>query len=460
MPTENRSSNTEMVSVPRELVARIARAGCWPNDAEELRALLAQSVEQRHGEPVDLKCWSCKAEFTLKERSDCDGCCWKCGVEIDLDSYVETFAKLAETAADQVVKLLAQLRDANDTLAEQHQSEPVALPSRNKVQQFEKLTRFEREVYAAGRAVGRNDCLDEIAKLGQLYTHPAPAVQKDGAKVHIEVRECEGCNHIGIDDAHSALAACHECDWSGPEPVEDKCPACDRENVIAAACPDCGSRYVLATSKTIEVPTDAGKVERLRALVKSYEEIAESHADACAEALTRLAERDALLRELDDAWNSHDGKDRFGKLMQKVEALSASAEPSAMAARIKSAACAVCASHPCACAELGAPEVFVCQVDETCGEGGFKVAHLGTNEDGERLSAEDSARAAEYAKRLFQKLTGSPVERDERAEFEKSFPNLDHTLCSHPDWQDQYESVKAGDMWNGWQARAALERKP
>lgn len=33
----------------------------------------------------ELKCWSCKAVFTLSEHADCDGCCWKCGVEIDLD---------------------------------------------------------------------------------------------------------------------------------------------------------------------------------------------------------------------------------------------------------------------------------------------------------------------------------------------------------------------------------------
>ena len=37
----------------------------------------------------------------------------------------------------------------------------------------------------------------------------------------------------------------------------------------------------------------------------------------------QLADRDALLRELDDAWNAHDGKERFGKLMGKVEALAA-----------------------------------------------------------------------------------------------------------------------------------------
>lgn len=33
----------------------------------------------------ELKCWSCKAPFKLSDHADCDGCCWKCGVEIDLD---------------------------------------------------------------------------------------------------------------------------------------------------------------------------------------------------------------------------------------------------------------------------------------------------------------------------------------------------------------------------------------
>ena len=79
----------------------------------------------------------------------------------------------------------------------------------------------------------------------------APAPKQ---RIYVEVRECEGCNHIGIDDAHKTLGACHECDWSGPEPVEDKCPGCGRENVMAAACPDCGSRYVLAASKEFEIP--------------------------------------------------------------------------------------------------------------------------------------------------------------------------------------------------------------
>lgn len=55
MPTENRSSNTEMVSVPRELTESIVRmlqgSGGWKT-AEQLSAILAQPAEQHQGEPV------------------------------------------------------------------------------------------------------------------------------------------------------------------------------------------------------------------------------------------------------------------------------------------------------------------------------------------------------------------------------------------------------------------------
>ncbi|WP_448693523.1 hypothetical protein [Pseudomonas rhizophila] len=51
----------------------------------ELRAALADPVPPAG---VALQCWNCNADFTLAERADCDGCCWKCGNEIDLDDYV------------------------------------------------------------------------------------------------------------------------------------------------------------------------------------------------------------------------------------------------------------------------------------------------------------------------------------------------------------------------------------
>lgn len=60
MPTENRSSNTEMVSVPRALIERLEQfgEGSTPGrtvrkDAlEQLYALLAQSATQPHPEPI------------------------------------------------------------------------------------------------------------------------------------------------------------------------------------------------------------------------------------------------------------------------------------------------------------------------------------------------------------------------------------------------------------------------
>jgi hypothetical protein len=50
--------------------------------------------------------------------------------------------------------------------AEQHQGEPVALPAR--------VQRGGND-HCDGLAVGWNACLDEIAKLGPLYTHADPA---------------------------------------------------------------------------------------------------------------------------------------------------------------------------------------------------------------------------------------------------------------------------------------------
>lgn len=82
---------------------------------------------------------------------------------------------------------------------------------------------------------------------------------------------------------------------------------------------------------------DPGEVERLRIELSAVKFNLDKTdkgllaADAEVRRLRdQLAERDALLRDLDDAWNSHDGKDRFYKLMAKIEALSASAEPSAL----------------------------------------------------------------------------------------------------------------------------------
>lgn len=90
-----------------------------------------------------------------------------------------------------------------------------------------------------------------------------------------------------------------------------------------------------------------------------------------------------------------------------------------------------------------------------------EVSESGFMVDGQIMPSNE---ALELQDRVESALSASaepiaPAEIDERAEFERRFPNYDHTLCSHEDWKDQYEDPKLGDMWNGWQARATLERK-
>lgn len=59
MPTENRSSNTEMVSVPRETLrqfieysASVCKSAAWVKDKAALLAALDQPAPQPHPEPI------------------------------------------------------------------------------------------------------------------------------------------------------------------------------------------------------------------------------------------------------------------------------------------------------------------------------------------------------------------------------------------------------------------------
>lgn len=90
----------------------------------------------------------------------------------------------------------------------------------------------------------RADCDAALARVAEL----------ERGKVYVEARQCDECQHGGINDSATGVAACHECDWTGPEPEEDRCPGCQRENCMAAACPQCGARYVLVASEEIAAP--------------------------------------------------------------------------------------------------------------------------------------------------------------------------------------------------------------
>lgn len=100
---------------------------------------------------------------------------------------------------------------------------------------------------------------DENAK--RLDAALARVAELEKGTVYVEARQCDECQHVGINDSADGLAACHDCDWTGPEPDEDKCPDCQRENCMAAACPQCGARYVLVASEEIAAPVAQAQPE-------------------------------------------------------------------------------------------------------------------------------------------------------------------------------------------------------
>lgn len=108
----------------------------------------------------------------------------------------------------------------------------------------------------------------------------------------------------------------------------------DIKDIRLGKCYENGTRYLWPREdyidwKPLYTHADPGEVERLRGIIRMHEKTVREQTDHLAYMRAQLAERDALLHSLDCAWNSHDGKERFGKLMRKVETLAASAEPCA-----------------------------------------------------------------------------------------------------------------------------------
>ncbi|MDI3895645.1 hypothetical protein QK382_28685 [Pseudomonas aeruginosa] len=101
-----------------------------------------------------------------------------------------------------------------------------------------------------------SDCPSEVIVhlINERDDAQTRVAELERGKVYVEARLCDECQHGGINDSATGVAACHECDWAGPEPEEDKCPGCQRENCMAAACPQCGARYVLVASEEIAAP--------------------------------------------------------------------------------------------------------------------------------------------------------------------------------------------------------------
>lgn len=89
-------------------------------EIDTLRAQLAgQGGPQGRSEPGKLTCGRCQEEFTLKQRTDCDGCCWKCGAELNLEDYLEELLGEVEQQRENHRKHAARLIDERGQLRAQ-----------------------------------------------------------------------------------------------------------------------------------------------------------------------------------------------------------------------------------------------------------------------------------------------------------------------------------------------------
>lgn len=153
MPTENRSSTIEqhdhiegiidMVSVPRSLAERIKKTCMFTlleADYEELRMALGKAAPQPHPDPI---AWMVGTAF------------WWTKEEAERDAAA---TGLPIVGLGPMIGIVP---------TEQHQGEPVALPER-------KGTHLRYDTLMPTFSKGWNACLDEIAKLGPLYTRADP----------------------------------------------------------------------------------------------------------------------------------------------------------------------------------------------------------------------------------------------------------------------------------------------
>lgn len=143
MPKENRSSNTEMVSVPRE----------WLNSV----ALLQMPLDELQEQAVQHLCEPCDEHAP---QSHPNPIAWMVGT-----AFWWTKEEAERDAAETGLPIVGLGPMAGAVLAGQHQGEPVTLPARKDPTQGWAVPG------GVAKADGWNAFLDEIAKLGPLYTH-------------------------------------------------------------------------------------------------------------------------------------------------------------------------------------------------------------------------------------------------------------------------------------------------
>ncbi|WP_124078763.1 hypothetical protein [Pseudomonas aeruginosa] len=275
--TQHRFSTTEQT-------CRHDFAGVWWNDNGETKTgrecrhcgffvadVTKAQAEQAEAERPEVVAW----RYGFSGGIVSDKACldeWKSGGEYQ---SLMTVAQ-HERIVGELRAVIAQLRQHKNDYMDSGQETYRALQNEIREREAE-IARLDGLV--SGRTAERDAALAEVNRLREskgdpsgsfdmcmrmMYERDENAKRLDAAlarvaelergKVYVEARQCDECQHGGINDSATGVAACHECDWTGPEPEEDRCPGCQRENCMAAACPQCGARYVLVASEEIAAP--------------------------------------------------------------------------------------------------------------------------------------------------------------------------------------------------------------
>ncbi|WEA18670.1 hypothetical protein [Pseudomonas juntendi] len=403
MPTENRSSNTEMVSVPREAVVQAAELLQEYNKcsiARDLRAILAQPAVQHQGEPVALP--------ARKDPTEA----WAIPVGVHK-------AEGWNACLDEIAKL-------GPLYSRPVQDEPVAWRGLNDL--GEVVTEWidgvppESIVDLCGNPAS-------FAKIEQAYSHADPGeaerLRKEVAELEQLRRDDLGRHLITEVKTESQLAECEamaamiaEREWAehaGTGPVSSKVEAAFTQlhNDLHEASDKLAERDALLRDKS-------GDLIRMAAHLIS----------APLLALQELQDEDKKMTRarVDHAVDVADArlKDAAYELRRIADALSASAEPSA--------------------------PVDLCRICK--GYGKYQDGDSGTDEDGRcpnivECECDDSERIPQYR-------ASAPVEIDEQAQF-MAWANKEYEVA--PDEELNLKNPSVRDNKIGWLARAALERK-
>ncbi|HHO8040564.1 TPA: hypothetical protein ACRXVT_002524 [Pseudomonas aeruginosa] len=215
-------------------------------------------VEQAGGdERAAFEAWWQSAEV-LKCKRDVAMEAWQARAALAQPSQAPTegfthFPELLESVQQMDAMLKANSAQAEaerpEVVARVVHSNPVVLEQCAPLNANDEMMTFAQHAASVARWAEMFNRVEQQRDVAQ-----ARVAELERGKVYVEARRCDECQHDGINDSATGVAACHECDWTGPEPEEDKCPGCQRENCMAAACPQCGARYVLVASEEIAAP--------------------------------------------------------------------------------------------------------------------------------------------------------------------------------------------------------------